>query len=181
MVSKRILAFALACVSVCVCVCICVCICVCVCVAALAPRLRLNESLADCEFCFKYTRVDSYNLLITQVAPHSSRFKRISICILPNLSLHHPLRYSSFAKKDQPLANQSCQQGIGQVLMRAFLLQQEFQGQGLQQLGMMWTLASAADAGEDRGVWVRTCWSSSRNASRKSEERAGEDLENPNF
>ena len=31
-------------------------------------------------------------------------FTQTSICTLPNLSLHHPLRYSSFAKKDQPLA-----------------------------------------------------------------------------
>ena len=86
-VIQRILSFVSVSVSVCVCVCVCVsvcvcvcvCFCVCVCVAALAPRLRLNESLKYCEFCFKYTRTASYNLLITQVAPNvSHKFQYVS-------------------------------------------------------------------------------------------------------
>jgi len=48
-------------------------------------------------------------------------FTQNSICVLPNLSLHHPQRYSSFAKIDQPLAIQSFQQGTAQEQLRAFL------------------------------------------------------------
>ena len=64
---------------------------VCVCVAALAPRLRLNESLKDGEFFFK--TLDRFIQFTYDQNCCSQRFTQIPICILPNLSLHHPLRY----------------------------------------------------------------------------------------